>query len=211
MHGLEKTITGDMLTPAYRKFSDVIGVQATLELCKAFGGGSVFVPKIKKANDAVRDRDIYAKWLAGCSTAQLARKYGISTRTVLSIVEDQTKAERPATSVASTVSAEQVVLDQIRLIPAYRKFSDVIGAQATLELCNALGGMPVSVPTIDGVLLIVRNREMYKRRLAGCTYRQIAEQYGVAWNTAYLIVRKLEAEAGKQTGETVIIEGEKQS
>ena len=103
------------------------------------------------------------------------------------------------------------MLDQIGLTPAYRKFSGVIGAEATLELCKAFGGTAVSVPKIDRVLLGIRNREMYDRWLAGCTYQQIAKQYGITWERAYSIVRKLKAEAGQQAGETLTTEAMKQS
>ena len=96
------------------------------------------------------------------------------------------------------------------LTPAYRKFSDVIGAEATLKLCKALGGMSVNVPKIDGVRLILRNRELYDRRRAGCTYQQIAKQYGITWGRAYSIIRKLEAEAGRKVDKSATIEGKEQ-
>lgn len=83
-----RDVTMDILPDAHRRIAEVIGIEAALRLCDAFGGASLYIPMTDAVyNDMVRDREIRRRYLLGCKIAQLAAQYGISERSVLRIVE----------------------------------------------------------------------------------------------------------------------------
>lgn len=80
-------VTMDMLPEAHRKIAEVIGVEATLTLCDIYGGMQLYVPKTDNVYASVRAQMIRSEY-NGMNTAQLAKKYRVTTRTVQMIVED---------------------------------------------------------------------------------------------------------------------------
>lgn len=76
------------LPEAHRKLAEVIGIDATVELCKAFGGMPVYIPKVDALLAAQRDQQIKAEF-NGYNISALARKYSLSTRTVQRILEGE--------------------------------------------------------------------------------------------------------------------------
>lgn len=82
-------VTPEMLPAAHRKLADVIGLEATLELCEAFGGETIYIPLTEAVYSMVRRKWIREEYLKnGCNTAGIARKYGISEREVQRIICD---------------------------------------------------------------------------------------------------------------------------
>lgn len=75
----------DRLPEAHRKLAAVIGVEATVELCKAFGGMPIYIPKVDALFEAQRNRQILAEY-NGYNIASLAHKYNLSARTVQRIL-----------------------------------------------------------------------------------------------------------------------------
>jgi Mor family transcriptional regulator len=90
---MEEGITRDMLPEAHRRISEVIGLDATILLCEAYGGAPLYIPKLDALAAARRDRAIRAEY-DGMNTAALARRYGVSTRTVQLILSDAPKRTR---------------------------------------------------------------------------------------------------------------------
>lgn len=80
-------ITRDMLPEAHRRLAEVIGLEATLQLCEAYGGAPLYIPKLDALVAAQRARRIRSEY-DGMNTAALARRYGVSMRTVQMILSD---------------------------------------------------------------------------------------------------------------------------
>jgi len=80
-------ITRDMLPEAHRRLAEVIGIEATLQLCKTYGGAPLYIPKLDALVAAQRARRIRAEY-DGMNTALLARRYGVSMRTVQMILSE---------------------------------------------------------------------------------------------------------------------------
>ena len=80
-----ETITRDRLPEAHRRLAEVIGLEATVKLCKAYGGAPLYIPKVDALAAAERDRRIRDEY-DGMNTALLARRYGVSTRTVQAVL-----------------------------------------------------------------------------------------------------------------------------
>lgn len=89
MKDWKNEVTQEMLPAAHRKLSDVIGVEATLKLCEAFGGESLYIPLTDAVYAAVRRKWIREEYAQrGANTRWIARKYGLSEREVQRIVND---------------------------------------------------------------------------------------------------------------------------
>jgi Mor family transcriptional regulator len=82
-----ENITRDMLPEAHRRLAEVIGLEATLRLCEAYGGAPLYIPKLDALAAARRDRCIRAEY-DGMNTATLARRYKVSQRTVQAILSE---------------------------------------------------------------------------------------------------------------------------
>lgn len=83
-----RDVTMDTLPDAHRKIAEVIGVEATLELCDAFGGISLYIPMTDAVyNEIVRNKEIRRRYLLGAPVRDLASQYKISDRSVLRIVD----------------------------------------------------------------------------------------------------------------------------
>jgi len=78
----------DKLPEAHRKLAEVIGIEATMELCKAYGGTPIYIPKVDALVAAHRDQQIRTEY-NGYNVAKLARKYNLSARTVQRILEGE--------------------------------------------------------------------------------------------------------------------------
>ena len=85
--GKMEGITRDMLPEAHRKLAEVIGLEATLQLCEAYGGAPLYIPKLDAVVAAQRARRIRSEY-DGMNTSALARRYGISMRTVQMILSE---------------------------------------------------------------------------------------------------------------------------
>ncbi len=87
-------VTMDMLPAAHRKLAEVIGVQATLQLCETFGGETMYIPLTDAVYATVRRRWIRAEYLQkNASPRSIARKYGLSEREVQRIVSEVRPAQ----------------------------------------------------------------------------------------------------------------------
>jgi Mor family transcriptional regulator len=82
-----ETITREMLPEAHRRLADVIGLEATVKLCEAYGGAPLYIPKLDALAAAQRARRIRSEY-DGMNTAALARRYGVSMRTVQTILSE---------------------------------------------------------------------------------------------------------------------------
>lgn len=87
MRDWRNEVTDEMLTSAHRKLADVIGIEATLKICEAFGGDAIYIPLTDTIYTAVRRKWIREEYLEkNVAPRRLARKYGLSEREVQRIV-----------------------------------------------------------------------------------------------------------------------------
>jgi Mor family transcriptional regulator len=82
------------LPEAHRRFAQVIGVEATIRLCQAYGGMPVYIPKLDSVIAAQRARRIRAEY-NGENTAALALRYGLSMRSIQKIVSAAPAKPKP--------------------------------------------------------------------------------------------------------------------
>lgn len=72
----------------------IIGIDKYLEVCRSFGGTSLYIPKPDAFDRAVRDEHI-RKEFNGYNVKELAIKYGLTDTRIRSIVSDiATKIKR---------------------------------------------------------------------------------------------------------------------
>lgn len=79
----------DEIPQQYRELVRVIGLEATVKLCREFGGADTYIPKIDGLM-AAKQRELIRREWNGSNTEALARKYGMSVRWIRKIVEGKT-------------------------------------------------------------------------------------------------------------------------
>lgn len=75
------------LPPQYQDLVRVIGLEATIRLCREYGGTDTYIPKIDGLLTAQKRELIRREW-NGYNGEALARKYGMSVRWIRQIVKD---------------------------------------------------------------------------------------------------------------------------
>ena len=83
-----------VLPPQYRDFVRVIGMDATIRLCKEFGGSDTYIPKVDALIAAQKRAQIRKEW-TGYNAGALAKKYEVSVRWIRKIVEGDNIPEIP--------------------------------------------------------------------------------------------------------------------
>ncbi|CDA74334.1 putative uncharacterized protein [Ruminococcus sp. CAG:579] len=66
---------------------ETIGAEYAYKLAKCFSGGYIYIPKLETIQRAQRDKDIFYEVQQGRSYKNIAKKYGLSTRSVQGIVK----------------------------------------------------------------------------------------------------------------------------
>ncbi len=79
-------LTPDMLPEQHQTLIDIIGVEATLALCKGLGGESYYIPKLDGALRNARDKLIKEEY-DGSNIKELARKYELTTVRIYTILK----------------------------------------------------------------------------------------------------------------------------
>lgn len=74
------------LPSQYQDFVRVIGLEATIRLCREFGGTDTYIPKVDGLL-AAQQRELIRQEFNGYNADKLARKYGMTTRWIRKIVE----------------------------------------------------------------------------------------------------------------------------
>lgn len=82
------------LPETYQNLVRVIGMEATLQLCREYGGSVLYIPKLDRLQSTQRLARIRAEW-TGRNNEALARKYGVSTRWVQKAVEGMAEPPLP--------------------------------------------------------------------------------------------------------------------
>ncbi len=67
---------------------ETIGAEYAYKLAKCFSGGYIYIPKLETIQRAQRDKDIFYEVQQGRSYKNIAKKYGLSTRSVQGIVKE---------------------------------------------------------------------------------------------------------------------------
>ena len=83
--------TREQLDPetAIVKAQDVV-----LAISHYLGGRAVYLPRDDKLKRAIRDNSIYRAWKAGATHADIARKMGLTTARIYSIISNQRQLRR---------------------------------------------------------------------------------------------------------------------
>lgn len=79
------------LKKQHRRYAELIGVNNLLNLSKVYGGTSIYIPKIEELLKNQKYAGIMSEFNGG-NIKKLARKYGVSERTVYRLVQDTIKA-----------------------------------------------------------------------------------------------------------------------
>ena len=83
-------VTYDKLPEAHRKFADVIGVEATMKLCQAFGGEIIYIPMADSVWSVIRRERIRDEYInQGARIKHLAKKYRITPQEVHRILDGE--------------------------------------------------------------------------------------------------------------------------
>lgn len=83
-----RTLSMDELPETHRKLAEVIGIEATLELCATWGGEKPYIPSTKKLRVQARNNMIRREYCKGTPAPRLAKKYDLTERMVQHIVKD---------------------------------------------------------------------------------------------------------------------------
>lgn len=70
----------------YQELVRVIGLEATVRLCREYGGTDTYIPKVDGLL-AAKQRELIRREWNGYNGEALARKYGVSVRWIRKIVE----------------------------------------------------------------------------------------------------------------------------
>lgn len=85
--------TGGKAPEIYQNLIRVVGWDGMMNLCREYGGEVLYIPKLDRLNATQQREEIRAAW-NGRNTAELARKYGRSTRWIQRMVEGVSLADR---------------------------------------------------------------------------------------------------------------------
>ncbi len=79
------------LPEQYRKLTDIIGFESTLDLIECYNGDTVHIPKLDELDRQLRNKKMYADYLKGSTANELAEKYNLSSVQVYQIVHKALK------------------------------------------------------------------------------------------------------------------------
>ncbi len=79
-------ITEAELPESHRKYVRIMGLPAAIQFSREFGGGYVYVPKMDRILNLLRDRHV-RKEFTGCNHRALGLKYNLSETWIRHIVE----------------------------------------------------------------------------------------------------------------------------
>lgn len=82
-----REVTFDMLPSQYMKLAEVIGVEATIQLCETYGGASYYIPTTDALYAVARAKMIRREY-NGQNVNRLAQRFGMTPRAVQMIVQD---------------------------------------------------------------------------------------------------------------------------
>lgn len=82
-----KDVTPDMLPIPHNRYAEAMGVIGFLNLCKEFGGITIYVPKVENAFKDVIFNKVREEF-NGYNHQKLALKYHLSERTIRNIIAE---------------------------------------------------------------------------------------------------------------------------
>ena len=72
---------------------DLIGVEHTITIVKAFSGTQIYIPKFKNLAKEYRDSEIYEDYKKGISYNALSTKYELTATAIRNIIAEKKKNE----------------------------------------------------------------------------------------------------------------------
>ncbi|GMQ61184.1 MULTISPECIES: Mor transcription activator family protein [Vallitalea] len=87
MNNWTNDITIQDLDEKNKELAEIIGLDNLLELCKIYGGDSIYVNKLDELLKVVRDRKIKKEYNR-YNLKEVAKKYNLTTKRIKQIVSD---------------------------------------------------------------------------------------------------------------------------
>ena len=150
----------------YRRICEVIGLENGLKLSEEFGGDKIYIPQTKRVSAKLVHCKIQSEF-TGANFDELAQKYGYTETWIREIVGQKSPGQ-----------AGQNAISLKYLPPSYRRVGQVIGIEAALKLCTAMGGKRIFVARLARALSRKRKREAIKSEFNGHNVAKLAYRYG---------------------------------
>lgn len=167
------------LREEHRMAAEVIGLEAYMELCRAFGGAAICIPTHYNLYKNYYRRMILAD-RGKHSNKELAKMYPVSLSTICGIRKNADE---------STVKDAPDGFSVRDLEPHLRDMADLIGFEKIQALCVAYEAVPLYIPTEKEVTRkyierkILENRDFFSKK-------ELARIYNVSLATVYNVLRK---------------------
>lgn len=71
-----------------KELTDLVGTGAAVKLMKAHGGGTIYIPSPRAVSYLRRNKEIFAKYIAGITKSKLKKEYELSGRQLLRIITE---------------------------------------------------------------------------------------------------------------------------
>lgn len=158
---LTERVNYEDLSVKQRELADVIGVEATLKLCEALGGKSVYIPGNLWFDRQEQDRRIREDFDSGMPTQQIRNRYGISDSQIRHAIHSE-----PA-----------------KMPKNLQMLVEIIGMEKTRRLCADVGtlGMQGYIPKNELLKNWLRNLEIHEAFYGeGRSAAQIAEDFDLS-------------------------------
>ena len=82
-----KDIDVEDLKGLYKEYASIIGIDNLIALSKAFGGAPIYIPTYVDLIKPIKYKKAMNDYKKGLSNREIARKYGISERTVYNLIK----------------------------------------------------------------------------------------------------------------------------
>lgn len=99
----EPTITLESLSGHHREIAELIGLENYIKLSRRFGGDSPYILKYEELLKPARDAKIQEDF-DGFNTKELARKYGLSVRSIYYKIPKGLRLKAKSRQVADQIS-----------------------------------------------------------------------------------------------------------
>ena len=180
---LSKHLSISDLDYPYNDYAEMIGLQNFIEMCKLYGGISIYIPNTEKLLFNTKRRLIKEDF-DGYNYYDLAVKYGYhSTKTIQDIVRD-VKGVNKAPHTEKAVKNPKVlnyekILKKARIEDfkkLYNDYAKVLGMENLYKLCKFTPCIRLYIPQIKTILKPLKNKFIMKE-FNGGNYGDLAIKY----------------------------------
>ena len=146
---LKKRLASIPIPETHRKISDLIGIDAMVDLCFVHSKENLYIPMISPLHLILRRARIQKDYCDGLSSSTIARKYRVTIRTIQRIVY----SDEPMYPCKEVDCSDIRDILPIEALPdSYTDLIEIIGARNTFILCEAYGGDNKYIPGFETLL-----------------------------------------------------------